>query len=77
MKVLPTNYSKIGLYVWMLGRNLLVDKRNLRRMIKYNVSPNLLRHAEGATLESHNAFQRAKEYFAEDLVKVNSPEMKT
>ena len=77
MKVIPTNYSKIGLHVWMLGRNLLSYKRNLRRMMKSRAPEGAVGYMRGVTGEAHNVFQGAKQSFAEDLVKVNSPEMKT
>jgi hypothetical protein len=63
--------NKIGYYVWRLGRNLLQNKRSLRRLAKTidcGDGPNL-EFIKGTCSEAHNRFYAAKDYFNKEISK--------
>jgi hypothetical protein len=63
--------NKIGYYVWRLGRNLLSNKRTLRRLAKNADSGDgpSLEYVKGVCSEAHNRFYAAKEFFNKEIKK--------
>lgn len=59
----PTTEQIVGEYVWLLARNLLQAKRNLRTITKNDPPIWALEFAKGVENEAHNRYYSAKEYF--------------
>ena len=69
MKVVPTSDNKIGIYIWLLARNLLSSRRSLRKMKKMGANNSIIEFHKGIQLESHNRYYSAIEYFQEEIKK--------